>query len=81
MGFSLVVIFLYGSVVWGFFPQLFPGKNISWEGHVSGAVSGIVLAWIFRDEGPQRKIFFEDEIDEEEEEGENDEENEFDENI
>lgn len=82
MAFSLIVIFLYGSVVWGFFPQLFPGKNISWEGHVAGAVSGIVLAWVFRDEGPQRKIFFEDEIDdEEEEEGENNKENMFDENI
>ena len=51
MGFSLVVIFLYGSVVWAFFLN-FPG-NISWEGHVSGAVSE--LSWLGSSEMRVRK--------------------------
>lgn len=65
MSFSLIVIFLYGSIVWGFFPQLFPDKNISWEGHLAGAITGIVLAWFYRKEGPVKKVYFEEEEEEE----------------
>lgn len=64
MSFSLIVIFLYGSIVWGFFPQLFPDKNISWEGHLSGAITGILLAWFYRKEGPVKKVYFEEEEEE-----------------
>jgi membrane associated rhomboid family serine protease len=64
MSFSLIVIFLYGSIVWGFFPKLFPEKNISWEGHLSGAITGIVLAWFYRKEGPEKKVYFEEEEEE-----------------
>lgn len=64
MAFSLIIVFLYGSIVWGFFPQLFPNKHISWEGHLSGAITGIVQAFFFRNEGPVKKIYFEDEEDE-----------------
>ncbi|MFA6404248.1 MAG: rhomboid family intramembrane serine protease [Salinivirgaceae bacterium] len=42
---SMIVVFLYGSMVWGMVPQ---GGNISWEGHLFGALSGISLAWYFR---------------------------------
>ena len=69
MAYSLVIIFLYGSIVWGFFPQLFPDKHISWEGHLAGAITGIMLAFFYRHEGPVKKVYFEDE-EEEEEEGE-----------
>lgn len=65
MSFSLIVIFLYGSIVWGFFPQLFPDKNISWEGHLAGAITGIILAWFYRKEGPVKKVYFEEEEEEE----------------
>lgn len=42
---SLVVVFVYGSLIWG----VFPGKpHISWEGHLSGFISGIVLAAWYR---------------------------------
>jgi len=68
MAYSLIIIFLYGSIVWGFFPQLFPDKHISWEGHLAGTITGIVLAFFYRNEGPVKKIYFEDE--EEEEDGE-----------
>jgi len=67
MALSLVVVFLYGSFVWGIFPELFPEKNISWESHLSGLVTGLLLAYFFRKEGPQRPTFTwegEDETDE-----------------
>jgi membrane associated rhomboid family serine protease len=54
MAFALLVLFLYGSLVWGIFPDFFPHKNISWEGHLTGLIAGIVLAWYHRDKGPQR---------------------------
>lgn len=63
MAYSLVIIFLYGSIIWGFFPQLFPDKHISWEGHLAGAITGIILAVFYRKEGPVKKVYFEDESD------------------
>lgn len=51
---SLVVVFLYGSLVWGLYPKYAIENNISWEGHFSGFVMGIVLAIFYKNEGPQR---------------------------
>ena len=70
MAYSLIIIFLYGSIVWGFFPQLFPDKHISWEGHLAGAITGIILAFFYRSEGPVKKVYFEEEEEEEDEEEE-----------
>lgn len=42
---SLVVVLFYGGMVWGMVPQ---GGNISWEGHLYGAISGVSMAWYFR---------------------------------
>jgi len=51
---SLLVIFLYGSLVWGIIPNFYPDKNISWESHLMGAVSGIVFAVYYRNKGPKK---------------------------
>ena len=51
---SLIVVFLYGSLVWGLYPKYAIENNISWEGHLSGFVMGIVLAIFYKNEGPQR---------------------------
>jgi len=66
IAFSLLTTFLFGAIVWGFFPVLFPGKNISWELHTTGAVSGVVAAFYFREEGPQKPPPLEDEEDDSE---------------
>lgn len=57
MAFSLLVVFLYGGLVWGVIPDFFPEKNISWESHLLGGLAGIVIAYAYRGEGYQRKIY------------------------
>lgn len=47
---SLIVVFLYGSLVWGLYPKYAIENNISWEGHLSGFVMGIVLAFFYKNE-------------------------------
>ena len=72
IAFSLLITFLFGAIVWGFFPVFFPHRNISWELHTTGAISGVVAAFYFRKDGPQKEIPLEDE-DEDEDEEEDDE--------
>ena len=60
---SLLVTFLYGSLVWNMFPQ-FASSTTSWEGHLGGAAAGIAATILFRHKGPQQPELF---IDEEEE--------------
>lgn len=42
---SLMVWFLYGSMIWGVLPIR---PNMSWELHLSGAILGVVLAIVYR---------------------------------
>lgn len=42
---SLLIIFLYGGLVWGVLPQ---EKHISWESHLFGLLVGLVLAIYYK---------------------------------
>jgi|TARA_B110000240_G_scaffold196724_1_gene249672 membrane associated rhomboid family serine protease len=45
---SLIVIFLYGSMIWYVLPIK---EGISWEGHLSGFLIGLFFAGIYRKRG------------------------------
>lgn len=62
--FALLVTFLYGGFVWAFFPTLYMGTSISWEGHLSGLLTGIIIAFYFKNEGLQPLAYLDDEDDE-----------------
>lgn len=73
MALSLTVVFLYGSMVWGVLPIQ---PQVSWEGHLFGALAGVVLAFFFREKGPQRPLYsweLEDEVTSESEDEEGNE--------
>jgi len=59
MGLTLLIVFLYGGMIWGIFPY---DVTISWQSHLFGSIAGILLAYRFRKEGWQRtKYEWEDE--------------------
>ena len=43
--FSLIVVFLYGSLIWGTMPIR---DGMSWEGHLSGFLTGLILAFVIK---------------------------------
>jgi len=51
MAISLLVVFLYGSMIWGIFPIR---EHISWEAHLMGGIAGLLLAVFYKNQGPQR---------------------------
>ena len=42
MALSLVIVFMYGGMVWYMFPTV--DNQISWEGHLAGFISGFLLS-------------------------------------
>lgn len=63
---SIIVAFIYGGLIWGIFPF---NPEISWEGHLWGAVSGVALAVYYRKYSLKREKFdWEDENEDEDEE-------------
>lgn len=63
---SLLVVFLYGGLVWGILPYDY---HVSWESHMGGGLSGLVLAFYYRKYGPPViKYDWEEEEDEDENE-------------
>ena len=66
---SMVVAFAYGSTVWSIFPITeYIDVSLSWEGHLSGAIAGFIVALIFRNQGPQKPETFWNEEEEENDE-------------
>lgn len=66
MALSLLIIFLYGSMVWGVFPLQ---PHISWEAHLLGLIAGIVVAIYYKKHGPQaQNTTWEDEDDDNDDE-------------
>ncbi|TFG71476.1 MAG: rhomboid family intramembrane serine protease, partial [Flavobacteriales bacterium] len=51
---SLIVVFIYGSMLWYIFPI---EEGISWEGHLGGFLSGLGLALLIRSNVPSPKKY------------------------
>ena len=43
---SLLIVFLYGGMIWGIFPDFIPGRAISWESHLAGLITGCIWQYI-----------------------------------
>ena len=49
---SLVVLFVYGGILWGAVPVMDRCGGVSWQGHLCGAIAGVLAAyWL---SGPER---------------------------
>jgi len=66
---SMLIVFLYGSIIWGIFPIDF---QTSWEGHLTGFASGIILAIFFRKELKSRYLIVDTLSEEEDDDDEDD---------
>ena len=51
---SMLIVFLYGSMVWGIFPLK---EALSWEGHLSGFLSGLLISFFYKNEGPKKEKY------------------------
>ncbi|PIB28212.1 rhomboid family intramembrane serine protease [Maribacter sp. 4G9] len=51
---SLVVVFIYGSLLWYIFPVK---EGISWEGHLAGFLTGLIFALVFDSKVPKPKKY------------------------
>ena len=47
MTISAIIIFLYGGMLYGIFPDAVEA-NVSWESHLMGGTVGLLLAFLFR---------------------------------
>lgn len=45
MALSMLVVFLYGSMLWGVLPIV---PRISWESHLWGGLAGVLMAFLYR---------------------------------
>ena len=50
---GIIVLVVYGGVLWGAVPELDRCGGVSWQGHLCGAIAGVLAAyWL---SGPERK--------------------------
>lgn len=63
MAISMLVVFLYGGTIWAMMPMF---KSISWEAHLFGFLAGVMIAFVYKNKGPKRKLYQweKDEVDE-----------------
>jgi membrane associated rhomboid family serine protease len=50
---GIVVLFFYGGILWGIVPVLNVCGGASWQGHLCGAVAGVLAAYLLS--SPERK--------------------------
>jgi membrane associated rhomboid family serine protease len=50
---GILVLLLYGGILWGAVPVLNTCGGVSWQGHLCGAVAGVIAAYVLA--GPERK--------------------------
>lgn len=63
---SMILAFVYGSMVWSIFPFAeLVNEQLSWEGHLAGAIAGLLIAVIYRNQEPQKPEYLEEEEDDE----------------
>lgn len=64
---SLMIVFLYGSMIWYVFPI---EEGISWEGHLGGLITGLLFALLFRKHiaKPERYVWEQPDYNEEDDE-------------
>lgn len=55
---ALLVLFLYNGLILGLFPVK---EEISWEGHLFGALAGLIASFLFRKRDKEKKYDWEDE--------------------
>lgn len=53
---ALLTVFAYGSMIWGIFPLPLK-ESISWEGHLSGLMWGVILALFFQRYLPKKNDY------------------------
>ncbi|MDM1407672.1 rhomboid family intramembrane serine protease [Myroides sp. DF42-4-2] len=52
---SLLIVMLYGSMIWYVFPDIEEG--ISWEGHLSGFITGMLLSFVLKSPVYAEKVY------------------------
>ncbi|KOS54172.1 rhomboid family intramembrane serine protease [Rhodococcus rhodochrous] len=49
---GVIVLFVYGSILWGVLPS---DPRVSWQGHLFGAVGGVLAAWLLSSDERRRR--------------------------
>lgn len=53
---SFTIVLLYGGMVWYVFPSA--NETISWEGHLSGFITGLIFTKIYKTQEYVKPIFY-----------------------